>query len=1109
MRRRTTPHIAVESLEPRTLLSVQLAADVNTDTFSSNPIDFVTLGNQGLFFAAQADGLYALWRTDGTAAGTTLVKGGFAAKPLVPESTFHPVVAGDKVYFQYVSSAASGPIQLWVTDGTTDGTRPLADVKPGYFTFSPYTNYVAFAGRVFFNATDANGIELWSTDGTPAGTSMFMDVAPGATSANVRGLTVAGPYLFFETTENGLMDLWRTDGTQQNTVRLAQFTFTAPPEIVAHQDKVYVAATPPGEYPDQIWESDGTVQGTRLFKDISPANNVPVGNLTVMGGNLYFTAATGASSTATLWRSDFTPEGTAPVLPNPPTGFNPYPLAAGTDQLFFYANDPTAGRELWRSDGTATGTYRLADIRPGTASSVPQAMFKPLVTARGAYFFADDGTSGAELYFADGGAAPGSTYRVKDIYPGSTSSFDTHVGFQGAMLPDGRLLLDADDPAVGFEPQVSDATAAGTHPIVDINTLTMSSFPAELIDAGGVPLVGARPPNDLRPSPLQFTRALFRIAPDGGAPTYLSAAAPDTDESQNGPVTGRGRYEYVTFKGYTYFYNAFAGTNNHLYRTDGTPAGTQSFLSFNRSWPEDTFATRRYRHLAVVGDRLYFTGPDNAAGSGLALYRTDGTPQGTEEVFHAPVRITDLIAGPDGQTLYFSPDTKLAKIGNGAAAADVFAETGQQVLHLGFAGTRLVFSSLATGANFLGFSDGSSNNVTLFTGINVSSDFTVFKNKVYFLTGSTLAESDGTAAGTRSVWANGVEGRSVTGWNRTAIGDYLYFVGSDSAHGSEWWRTDGTDAGTNLFADVVPGSGGSDPTVQTGQADVARSIATWRGSIYFTAQTPGEGAELWRAGASGGGTPELVANLDPGPTGSDPTSLTVIGDQLYFIATRPDVGREVFKVVDDVAPRVVDAAFEPSGLNGGGSIRLHLSEGVTLGTGSAPTLQRQGGGPAQAITPALTSTYDAATNTLTITPGSPLPDGDYRLSIPAAWLTDAAGNPLGSDFMFDFFVLNGDANRDRAVDFNDLVILAQHYNSTGNKLWSDGDFTGDGNVDFDDLVILAQRYNTTLPAPIASPVPAATPVKPKAAKPVFSVTPVSKAKSIKRVPAAAGITIDR
>jgi hypothetical protein len=61
---------------------------------------------------------------------------------------------------------------------------------------------------------------------------------------------------------------------------------------------------------------------------------------------------------------------------------------------------------------------------------------------------------------------------------------------------------------------------------------------------------------------------------------------------------------------------------------------------------------------------------------------------------------------------------------------------------------------------------------------------------------------------------------------------------------------------------------------------------------------------------------------------------------------------------------------------------------------------------------------------------------------------------------------------DGAVDFNDLVRLAQNYNATVSDTtqswWFNGDFTYDGVVDFNDLVKLAQNYNTALPSePVA------------------------------------------
>jgi hypothetical protein len=94
-----------------------------------------------------------------------------------------------------------------------------------------------------------------------------------------------------------------------------------------------------------------------------------------------------------------------------------------------------------------------------------------------------------------------------------------------------------------------------------------------------------------------------------------------------------------------------------------------------------------------------------------------------------------------------------------------------------------------------------------------------------------------------------------------------------------------------------------------------------------------------------------------------------------------------------------------------------------------------------------------------------LPDGNYHADITG--LSDMAGNVLIGGLGYDFFVLAGDANHDRNVDFNDLVAVSQNYGQSGGKLWVNGDFTADGNVDFNDLVILSQKYGSNLPDPNA------------------------------------------
>jgi hypothetical protein len=67
----------------------------------------------------------------------------------------------------------------------------------------------------------------------------------------------------------------------------------------------------------------------------------------------------------------------------------------------------------------------------------------------------------------------------------------------------------------------------------------------------------------------------------------------------------------------------------------------------------------------------------------------------------------------------------------------------------------------------------------------------------------------------------------------------------------------------------------------------------------------------------------------------------------------------------------------------------------------------------------------------------------------------------------------GDATFDGRVDFNDLVALAQHYNTPEGTTWADGDFNFDGKVDFNDLVTLAQNYNGATSAEPVAGLPAA------------------------------------
>jgi hypothetical protein len=176
--------------------------------------------------------------------------------------------------------------------------------------------------------------------------------------------------------------------------------------------------------------------------------------------------------------------------------------------------------------------------------------------------------------------------------------------------------------------------------------------------------------------------------------------------------------------------------------------------------------------------------------------------------------------------------------------------------------------------------------------------------------------------------------------------------------------------------------------------------------------------------------------------------------------SRVDIGAVESAPPDNTPPTVLEAWFDFDAAPL--AVRIRLSEPIDAASILAGRLVVVDL-PTTSAVPVQTPAYDPVTATVSFPLGA-LADGNYRATLKAGSVRDAAGNPLAADFALDFFVLAGDANRDRKVDFADLVVLAQNYGQSG-KRFSEGDFGLDRNVGFADLVILAQRYNTTLPPP--------------------------------------------
>jgi hypothetical protein len=191
------------------------------------------------------------------------------------------------------------------------------------------------------------------------------------------------------------------------------------------------------------------------------------------------------------------------------------------------------------------------------------------------------------------------------------------------------------------------------------------------------------------------------------------------------------------------------------------------------------------------------------------------------------------------------------------------------------------------------------------------------------------------------------------------------------------------------------------------------------------------------------------------------------GDPLHYgrayIGT-DGLGVRIVDFADRNAPTCTSIAYDVNA----NALRVGFSEDVsgTLDV-SDVTITRAGNG-ATGVPTAVT--FNATTNVATFTLPASMNAGDYAVALNTAGISDAAGNALAATGAAgSFFVLPGDANRDRVVNFDDLLILASNYNRLSGQTFTSGDFTRDGAVNFDDLLILAANYNGGVPAAAAAP----------------------------------------
>jgi ELWxxDGT repeat protein len=194
--------------------------------------------------------------------------------------------------------------------------------------------------------------------------------------------------------------LWRSDGSDSGTfmVRAIEPTPSNYSENSAALGDSLIFSASDGLSGDELWVSDGTPEGTRLIKDINPGDGGSRIDEMVAGDNyVYFQAQNGGSDNGfDIWRTDGTESGTIKIFDRPEYWTSIYPTSVAThgDSLIFAGDvqDKATGQietEIWISDGSTAGTKKLIDIGKQSYGSQPLNLH---VNNNTLYFTAVDGS---------------------------------------------------------------------------------------------------------------------------------------------------------------------------------------------------------------------------------------------------------------------------------------------------------------------------------------------------------------------------------------------------------------------------------------------------------------------------------------------------------------------------------------------------------------------------------------------------------------------------------------------------------------------------------------------------------------------------------------------
>ena len=360
--------------------STYLVKDINPGSEGSDLQNMYLLNGKFIFTAEDDVHGIELWTSDGTELGTEMV---IDLGPGAINGTSHCCSSEEFGYFAvfnnelyFSGSTTSSNRALYKTDGTAGGTQLVKVLNHPQRSGQGFRE---FNGELYFKVTFEG---FWKTDGTTDGTVLIMEEDPSDGSRfDPIYITDMGDYMLMMNGND--KDLWRSDGTASGTVKLMDLinpqTQNNQGNYIVRYGDLGIFAAADRFYNAEMWRTDGTTAGTNMITDIeldtSSWAEGPKRRI-LFDGLVYFVMGSREIGYQ-LYRTDATESGTELVvnlddLTNGEIYFQTDLVTNG--QHLFFVGGRAFNRELWVTDGTESGTFEI-EVNPNGESTPERLTF--------------------------------------------------------------------------------------------------------------------------------------------------------------------------------------------------------------------------------------------------------------------------------------------------------------------------------------------------------------------------------------------------------------------------------------------------------------------------------------------------------------------------------------------------------------------------------------------------------------------------------------------------------------------------------------------------------------------------------------------------------------